>query len=396
MNRRLSFLILFSLISFNSFSSQTFKKIEDIDIGNEISDELTDIEQYSPERVTCQIVLKMIGNMFLMDTTGSLKENTSTETDSRNIDLQNRSLERYSKYAPQLEARFKFNLYDGIRLYVPIKMNYSFGYLDNAIKKVNNEYTINKINHLQLGVWFDWNSLPYMKLGIRGGLDDTNGYFLSVKSKNYLKNDGDQRGFDILNWKLLVFCEFILSRGDWLYWEPEVRFIFANENSRAKDKDIATLFYVTLLTPLKFEFKPYKNLKLKNKIELTVEKAFTAVTDLGNAFYGSDSGFRGRIKESFELQYTLFKGSVIKLPIYVTSTFVLLNEIDLPSYNKVSVTTSPNFEYTKVVLDNLEFIFDFALNYDFVKVSFKDTVEVDVNNNFGLNWGIGLRYDPSI
>lgn len=333
-------------------------------------------------------VFKLNNKIFLNNTFSDVKSAGGDTTTNENVESINKPLEKYNDYSAQLETGFKFHLYDDIKFVIPVKIEYNFNYNADAAAKLSDlGTTINRIAKGQIGFWLDWNALDYLKLGIRGGQDNINGYAISLNNKIYISTNDITPGFDVKDWNVLIFSEFMFKPKSWAKIEPEARFIFRDGESTTLETDI--VFAINVQSPIKLEYKILKELKLKAKTTPLVEKSFS-----GKGSKGAEAGYLVSIKQSTELEYKIMDVAKVFLPLTGEYKGRFANSADQKVDDPTFVfKTVPGIEIDVELFKGLSLIADGELDYKMYKMTFGDTTTSKFMTSPTFSWGIGFKYN---
>lgn len=411
-------LLLLALCPNLAYAEQVerFAEIEDFDEANRIDnnlDGITDESRDIPTKVDgagvvehnvldVQTVLKLSGNWFINEDFSRVKPDGDVTTDIV-IAKHNRKLEPFYRFRPSIESRLKFNLYDDIRLDVPILFSYEGFYPQLALDQLNTQakemdQKLARIVDIKIGFWFDWYAVSFFKIGLRGGHENILGHAFVIKNKIYNdKNGVHEKGFDVIDYNVLLFNEFLVRPVSWFSFEPEIRLGVEKGYLSPGDTKMAdVIFYVKLLLPVKFEFRFIDTLKLKLKSEISGDKAFSGTGNIDNGKIGALEGYGLLAKQAIELEYKLLKFAAIRIPLsfgYCGRFF----EDDSVTFNpSMKLSTAPSIEVDLELFRGLFLIVDTELFYEFFTVKFTDSfIETNWSTSPVLKWGVGFRYNST-
>ena len=309
------------------------------------------------------------------------------------------SVEKFNQNSFKLfDTKFKFHLYDDIRFDIVSKFAYNFNHGEAAVDKMKRGDTVRKLQRVitaDVGFWFDWNALDYLKIGLRGG-DETDGYAFKLKNRGFIDQDEASRGWDVSQWSFTVFNQFVFKPTSWMKVSPELRFNFAKGKILpANSESGATIFSLALLMPTCLEFKPWDELKLTVKLNPKMTKDFLSEKYAAAVKY-KGTGYQMLIKASLGLEYKVLNVVTLSLPLKSeVSGEYFANENKDSSSTKITLETVPSISVDYELFNNLYLVGNVDFKYPFLTVCVGDKNTVDWLTSPTIAWGIGFKYDST-
>jgi hypothetical protein len=392
-------LIFLLAISKKSFAQEI--RQNDIDVIDESRDEIdTPIKIGDKDNIFLfDIAVKANANIFVNQNFNLSSEIKANNIDNLTINRTNMSLEKFNNGMFQIETRLNIFLYDGMVITFPFRVSHFLSYNKNAVdnmkKKV--DLILDRVFDTEAGFWIDWNATQNLVIGFRGGLDDKNGYAFKISNKLYKKsyesinNITFSAGFNLTEWSVLGFVEYI-KKFAYLDIEPELRIMISSGSPSSDINSYSdNLFTVYLLFPIKTDFK-LNIVKFKEKLEFSVKKSFNSVSDIKNKFFGSDAGYLLSAKNTFQVEIPL-ESAIIKLPFKIDASSRIDSKIAELGINQIKFNITPNIEYSKIIIENMELIVDAQMKYDFLSMTFGNNFSYNFNTNPTITVGIGFKYN---
>lgn len=376
-----TFLIFFGV----ALSKEVDSFVYSDDIISNVREDILDVE--------AEVYFK--GNLFINDDFSSIDKYTHRTDSNKTISDANSPLEAFNNYAGILSFKFKFNLYDNIQFDIPISFDYISSYNLAAKKRLGIDMLLDRVINNRVGLWLEWSALPKLKLGLKGGLDESAGYIFSLKNKLYADSNGDQRGFDITNWKMVLFSEWHTVEGERASLTPTLKLAVARGYS-AFEKSIDTDVVVdtTLYLPFEFDIDVSSSFSFNNLISLSLNYAFMGDSHVDDniSFYAKGSGLHLVLSNSSKFICNLPHGVQVTVPLAGSFDGRFFSEVEVPTPS-LKLSLSPQIEAEITTWKNVELVLKANLKWNFYKLTISDSLESSFNTKPTFIWSLGFKYN---